>query len=121
MRAPVFYGKVIRGKIKLDNNVRFMEYLATFEDKRIELVLRDRNVGRSENLNKYYWGVAVKTIADYLGYEPEEMHKALKEYLNVESTAKMNTKEFKEYLERVRRFAAQKFGVVIPDPGMVDF
>ena len=108
MRAPCWYGTVLKGKIKLDNAPRFTEYLAGFEGKKIELVLRNRNVGRSEKMNDYYWGVVVKTIADELGYEPKEMHKALKEHLDVKSTAKLNTAEFKEYLERVRRFAAQK-------------
>ncbi len=121
MRAPVFYGIVQKGHIKLDNSPQFTKYLAAFEGKRVELILRNRNVGRSEKLNDYYWGVVVKIIADELGYEPKEIHGALKEHLEVKSTAKLNTAEFKEYLERVRRFAAQKFGVNIPDPGMIDF
>lgn len=121
MRPPVFHGIVSKGKIKLDNKPRFMEYLAGFEGNRVELVLRKRNPGRSEQYNRYYWAVPVVIIGDYLGYEAEEMHKVLKEKFNVESTARMKTDEFQEYIGKIVRWAAQEFGLHIPDPESVDY
>ena len=111
----------IKKKIKLDNKLRFMEYLSGFEGERIELVLRKRNPGRSEQYNRYYWAVPVVIIGDYLGYEAEEMHKVLKEKFNVESTARMKTEKFQEYIEKIKRWAAQEFGLYIPDPESVDY
>lgn len=121
MRPPIFRGIILKGKIKLDNSPRFLEYLSSFEGKRIELVLRERQVGRSNELNKYYWAVPVAMLSDELGYEPDEMHTALKEKFKVDSTAKLKTEEFQEYIKKVVRWAAQDLNVNIPDPNNVEY
>ena len=63
MRPPIFRGKVVKGKIELDNRDRFRVYLSTFEGKRIELVLRERNTGRSDEANRYYWGIVINMLS----------------------------------------------------------
>ena len=120
MRPPIFRGRVDKGRIKLDIPDRFKTYLSSFEGKRIELVLRERRAGRSDQQNRYYHGVVLKIIADYLGYTTEEMGELVKEHFNIESTSKLSTKEFNDHIERVVGWAAQQFGVYIPDPNSVD-
>ena len=81
---------------------------------------------RSIVQNNYYRGVVIKILSDFTGYEPDEMHEALKRkfltYENVKglptilSTTQLKTHEFEEYLERIRRWAATDFGVYIPLP-----
>lgn len=121
MRAPIFRGKVSQGRIKLDNPGRFKEYLASFEGKKIELVLRERTVERSDRQNAYYHGVVVKMISDKTGHDPEETHQNLKEHFKIITTTKMKTTEFQEYIERCRRFAAEFLELNIPDPNQVDY
>ncbi len=121
MRPPIFRGKVEEQRIVLDNRNRFREYLLSFEGKRVELVLRERQVTRSDQQNRYYHGVVIKILSDHLGYEPEEMHETLKKHFNVDSTSKLKTKEFKDYVDRVVRWAASELIVSIPPPTEVDF
>ena len=87
----------------------------------MEVILRPRNVGRSDQQNKYYHGVVVKMISDHLGYEKDEMHEVLKKQFKVESTAKLKSAEFKEYVENIVRWAASDLGLPIPDPSEIDF
>ena len=121
MRAPCWYGTVLKGKIKLDNAPRFTEYLAGFEGRRVEMVLKDYDPKRSLNQNGYYRGVVLDYISKASGYTPEEAHQKLKEHFKIESTAKMTKAEFKEYVDGVVRFASQFYDIAIPDPKQVDF
>jgi hypothetical protein len=121
MRPPVFRGMVKDGKIILDNQAGFSSYRAKFEGQRIEVILRARNVSRSDQQNKYYHGVVVSMIADHLGYEKEEMHELLKKQFKVESTARLKTAEFKEYVDDIVRWAASDLGIPIPDPHEIDY
>jgi len=84
---------------------------------------------RSCQQNRAYFGIVVKMIADHLGYDKEDMHKALAEkFLGVEeveingtlyyvgkSTKNLSTVEFNEYTDRIRRWAAEQ-GFSIHEP-----
>jgi len=124
----IFRGSIKKGKLILDDPAKYLVHLASFEDKRIELVLRKKQSQRSINQNNYYWGVVVRILADFCGYTDDEMHQALKiEFLStkiaddkglmrVGSTAKLNTDEFVQYTNNIVRWAAETYGVFIPDP-----
>lgn len=87
---------------------------------------------RSNNQNRYYWGVVVKLICDHTGYSADEIHEILKykflsypitllakekeELYVATSTTKLDTKQFEDYLSRVREWASIKLGVFIPQP-----
>lgn len=90
---------------------------------------------RSVRANSYYWGVVVHLISEHTGYTPDELHDVLKakflpkhlafsdgngevkgEFVIGGSTRKLNTAEFVEYTESIRRWAAEDLDVVIPDP-----
>lgn len=89
---------------------------------------------RSPNQNKYYWGVVVEEIANYIGESREETHELLKQahlperpielldgkHLTMPPTTKtLNVEEFAAYVERCKRWAAEFLGLVIPDAGQV--
>jgi hypothetical protein len=91
---------------------------------------------RSHPQNAYYWGVVVKMLSEYTGFETREMHEVLKLKFNpvfrpivdktsgeVKSeltipgtTRRMKKDEFSDYCERIKRWAAQDLNVYIPDP-----
>ena len=90
-------------------------------------VKKQRN-NRSNMQNNYYWACIVQPLASELGYFPDEMHDCLKvkfasEWQSVEihekqiglqvvnSTARMNTKEFEIYAEQIRIWALTELGV----------
>jgi hypothetical protein len=98
---------------------------------RVELKVDRGN--RSGQQNKYYWGVVIKTLSDETGFTPEEMHEVLKrkflkyckalpngEQVEVtESTTDLDTKEFEDFMENVRRFAIQELDILINLPNEV--
>jgi hypothetical protein len=85
---------------------------------------------RSLDQNAYWWAVPVAIIADYCGYEPEQMHYALLgEWRGYDdgpvgppvprctSSSKLTTGEFTELIEWVQRWAATELDLQIPSPG----
>ena len=121
MRSPIFYGQVKQGHIKLDNALRFKEYLVSFEGRRVELVLREKRDVRSGEQNKYYHAVVVGMISEYTGHTPEETHEILKKHFRIESTARLKTQEFEALMDRIRSWAGDMFGINIPLPNQVDY
>lgn len=85
---------------------------------------------RSTEQNAYYWGVVIDILGKEMGYYPEEMHEILKQKFNskisilpngeevrhVKSTKKKDTFDFEQYLEKIRLWAVQEFGIIIPLP-----
>jgi hypothetical protein len=124
LRAPIFRGKVEKGRIVLDNKDRFRPYLASFEGKRIELVLKERQAVGPDNPRGFYFGVVIPILTEAnIGYEEYEWHEVLKKQFKVKSVSpdKMPNKEFWEYIDKIRRWAAQFHGVKIPEPNEVDY
>lgn len=98
---------------------------------RIEIKV-ERNQ-RSANQCRYYFGVVIKLLSEHTGFTSEEMHETLKrkflKYNKVlpnnervevtQSTTDLDTKEFEDYMEDVRRFAIQELDVYIPEPNEI--
>lgn len=87
---------------------------------------------RSLSHNAYYWGVVVKTVSDYTGDHPQDVHRWYKarfaitfhtfngvEFEDSRSTSEMNKKQFAEYVEMIRLHALEVMGLDIPLPGDV--
>src|SRR5690606_15004888 len=111
-------------KLALDYPEKFNQYLESLTG-RIEVVVKKFRKSRSDNENRYYWGVVVELLSKELGYEREEMHEALKwQFLRdesrkiptVRSTADLSTVEFEDYLSRIRRWASIEMEINIPLP-----
>ena len=102
-------------------------YLKELETDYIVKVKKQRN-NRSNMQNNYYWACIVQPLAEELGYFPDEMHDTLKikfssEWQSIEinerqiglqtvnSTAKMNSKDFEVYADQIRIWALTELGV----------
>ncbi len=111
------------------------EYLAPYEGLTVEVTIKHKKFSRSDNQNRYYFGVVVKTLADHTGFTKDEMHEVLKhkflrywatisgpeDYIEqvefTKSTTDLNTAEMEQYLENIREWASIQLGCYIPEPG----
>jgi hypothetical protein len=127
MTKLTYIAKVVDGSLVLDREA-FVKALKTLDSGVYDLVLHKHRGGRSNSQNSYYWGVVLPLLSEYLGYSCEEMHEICRfKFLRVRrliagedievgsSTTKLNTKEFQDYLENIRRWGAG-LGVNIPEP-----
>jgi plasmid stability protein len=104
-----------------------INYLKELGNDYIVKVKKQRN-NRSNMQNNYYWACIVQPLGESLGYFPDEMHDTLKvkfatEWQSIEinerqiglqvvnSTARMNSKEFEIYAEQIRIWALTELGV----------
>ena len=102
-------------------------YLKELGNDYIVKVKKQRN-NRSNMQNNYYWACIVQPLANELGYFPDEMHDTLKikfssEWQSIDindkqiglqkvnSTAKMNSKEFEIYADQIRIWALTELGI----------
>ena len=137
--TPIFRGRIENDRICLERREDFAGLIHELNGADIDLRLSKHRNSRSISQNSYYWGVVVPLLAEHCGYEIEEMHEALKwrflqthagpnefetkatwvKLPTVRSTADLDTAEFTEYIESVRRLAAE-MGVSIPSPGFAE-
>jgi hypothetical protein len=104
-----------------------INYLKELENDYIVDVKKQRN-NRSNMQNNYYWACIVQPLASELGYFPDELHDCLKvkfasEWQSIEinekqiglqvvnSSARMNTKEFELYAEQIRIWALSELSI----------
>ena len=109
-----------------------INYLKELGNDYIVDVKKQRN-NRSNMQNNYYWKCIVQELADELGYFPDEMHDILKvkfasEWQSIDindkqvglqvinSSARMNTKDFEVYAEQIRIWAITELGIRIRLP-----
>ncbi len=124
--APIFHGRSEDGRLKLDDRQKFQELLQRLDGERISITVKKFRRGRSLRQNSWYWSGILPVLAEFCGYEVEELHEGLKARFlkrhedsplpTVASTASLSTIEFSDYVERVRQLAAE-LGCNVPDPG----
>ena len=133
---PIFEGDVVNKKLKFFDHEKaaIKRWIATFKDgTKLDIIIRKHKSKRTDEQNRYYWGVVIPILADYFGHDnAEDMHEDLKEKFNpIESkvepgkkiggtTTKMSTEEFfcgeTSYVERICRWAAMEYSIFIPPP-----
>jgi hypothetical protein len=119
--------------IKCDKDKQsLINYLKELGNDYIVDVKKQRN-NRSNMQNNYYWACIVQPLASELGYFPDEMHDCLKvkfasEWQSIEinerqiglqvinSSARMNTKDFEVYTDQVRIWALTELGIRLMIP-----
>jgi len=137
---PIFSGDIVSGKLKLLEREResIRRWTRTFKTgTKVDILIRKHRTKRSNEQNRYYWGVVLAILADHFGYDSvEECHEDMKRMFNPTeskiqpgvivggSTTKMSTEEFfcgeTSYVERICRWSAVEHGVFIPPPGKVE-
>lgn len=125
----ILYGKVEKGKLILDFPTKLVVLLASLEGKRVEVIVRKETTVRSNQQNRYLWGIVYAIISDNTGYDPEQVHDAMKvkfasQHLDnglviTERTSKMNTLRMTQYIDDIKRWASEFLGLYIPDAGEV--
>ena len=134
--VPIFEGDIVNKKLKLfDHEKKAIALWATTfpNGTKVDITIRKHKEKRSNDQNRYYFGVVIPILADYFGHDSvESMHEDLKLEFNPVpskidttkiiggSTTKLSTEEFfsKEdsYVNRICRWSAEKYGLYIPPP-----
>ena len=127
--TPLFSGTMQSGKLLLDDKHRFLNYLSSLDGKRVTVAVEKEKRKRSNQQNRWYWGVVLQLISEHTGEEPEDLHEALKAHFAKKkvvgsivvpsATRYLDTIDFSEYCEKVRRWAAEELSINIPDPNEV--
>jgi hypothetical protein len=130
---PVWHGTVetnLRAVfVKYDAEISLGEYLKKLLDKRVDVTIRETKSKRSNNQNAYYWSVVLPILGDYFGYENDEVHFALRNKFlkkgacdleTARSTTSLNTAEFEDYLEKIRRWAITEYNINVPLPNEIE-
>ena len=101
-----------------------------FEGKSVEMIIRRKIKRRTSQQNKVLWWYCT-TIGDYTGDRKEKIKSMaqqeflLEEEVNettgrifkfVRDTSDLSTVEFNKFLTDIQQWAAEEFGVVLPDP-----
>jgi hypothetical protein len=96
-----------------------------------KVLIQDMNTIRSTPWNAFYWGVALRMIADYCGHDVDEVHEYLANKFRIEyyfdwkeskmvferkSTTQDDLKEFEDYVEKVCAWSWLFLRLQIPHP-----
>jgi hypothetical protein len=101
------------------------EYLERLTAKGYSVEVKHVKKNRSKWQNAWFHAV-VAQVSDFTGYEKEEAKEILKRkgglaykkkgHVFLRSTAKLDVKEFGEFMDKIIRVCAQELDLVIPDP-----
>lgn len=116
------------GRLVLADEPGYRRAVRRLKPGKAILRLEEDRPQRSAQANRYYWGVVLALISEHTGYEVDELHEYFKQRFNPArvslgedesviggSTRKLDSKQFTEYVERIRRFAVTELSVTIPD------
>jgi hypothetical protein len=132
----IYSGSVAPDGLHFHNRKRFDKEIQVFAGKEVEIKISKRQIKRSQQQNRYYWGAVVPIVTTGLidaGYRvnQEDAHIYMKSRFLIEtivsdktgeilptvgSTTKLTTVQFMEYIAEVQQWAAEFLNVVIPDP-----
>ncbi len=114
----------------MDYPTQLVVRLASLEGKRVEVVVRQETKTRTNQQNKYLWGVVYAIISDNTGYDTEQVHDAMKikfaskhlenDLTITERTSKMDTGRMTCYIDDIKRWASEFLHCYVPDAGEVE-
>lgn len=137
MREVYTYGHIEAGQLKVHRRTDFLKAISCLTPGRVMVIVKKIYRQRTLPENAYYWGVVINEFCE--GYfdmtgekiTPEQAHEILKQECNSkevtnektgqvikvpQTTAKMTTIEFEEYLESCRAFIFEWFNRRVPLP-----
>jgi hypothetical protein len=71
---------------------------------------------RSSPENRYFHGVLLPILAEYTGYDPDEMKAVVKWKFKIKHTAELTTSEFEKFMSDIRMWASRDLSCYIPEP-----
>lgn len=117
---------------------RLDRHLVTLRGRRVEISIDEPSRRRSDRANRYYWGVVLTTMEESnIGYTKKEFHELMlakfsttrhyeilnprtgevvEEYDITDRSSTLTGKNFYRFVEQVRQFLAEFYGVVTEDP-----
>lgn len=123
------------GKLSIFNKENLTKWLHDAKEKDVQIEFEVRKSKRSNPQNSYMWGVVIPAIQRGLNeygneFTKQETHEFLKakfnykeveindgHYIDVpQSTTKLDTIGFEEYLEKIKQFGSEMLNIYIPDP-----
>lgn len=122
-----FKAKIKNGKMEFEQRYLkfFYNLIRKLEGEYVRVSIEKWKEKRSDNQNRYYWGVVLKMLSDKTGHHPDELHEAfIKKFLShkvilgevvSERSSSLTTTEFEEYMSKIRTFASH------PDEGLNTF
>jgi len=121
-----FYGKIENGKLVLDNQYMFREFISKQKDQKVELVIRSPQEDSTANQYRYLYGSVYSTFAESFGWTVEEVDYYMKERFMREhliflprgltlSKSSFDKHWLAKYIECCIRYCAEQ-GVVVPPP-----
>lgn len=128
--------KLDNGSLKLINKAEMLKFALSLNCKEFTFTLEKKRNKRSNEQNKYYWGVVLPLVKQGLldiGYQVniESTHDFIKSEFNYKeivnketgevkkipnSTTQLSKSEFAEVVERIKIFASEWLNIYIPDP-----
>lgn len=143
---PKFTAQASGGRLYLENEAAFSNYLLGLNGKTVEVVVKIPHKHRSRQEEKFYHGVVVRLIAEAMSAEDQEAHDLLRgmflkyeertpagiRYERTLSTTELSDQAYREYWEKCIRWAAQPtkisglaidsgLGLYIPYPNECDY
>ena len=134
------YTGIIRldnGVLKLVNKAEMLKFAISLNCKEFTFTLEKKRNKRSNEQNRYYWGVVVPLVKQgltELGYlvSIESTHDFIKSEFNYKeivnkdtgevkrlpnTTTQLSKTEFSDMIERIKQWSAEWCGIYIPDTG----
>ena len=114
--------------LRFINPAKIKQHLLPLKGQLVMVTAEKLRKHRTDDQNRYYRGVVLKTIADNCGYrgseELEALHQEMRRRflpkrgrLNIPvSTTDLNTQEMTDYIEAIRDWAATELGIYVPEP-----
>jgi hypothetical protein len=136
LKVPKIIAEVVNGSLKFDLKQKdiLRRWLNNLNGFKVELVIKKYRKKRTIPQNSYYWGIVLDLISEASGYTTEELHELFKrlflkkvikiggvDYEVSESTSKLNTEQFSDYIEKIKKFAVMKLDLHIPSPDEIDY
>lgn len=129
-------GFVRDGQLFIKNRRAFDRLIAQMPERwMLEVSVKRLRATRSIQQNRWYFGCVLAALSEHTGYTVDELHDICKQmfipkHLAIQdgngvikgelviggSSRELNTQQFGEYCEAIRRWAATELDVNIPDP-----
>jgi hypothetical protein len=119
----VYKGEIKDGKLKF-NLQELQKSIALLGEGAVELVLRSPRKPKSDQQHRYYFGVIVKIISEWTGYDTIETHELLKAMFlpyGHKSSMTLSTVEVEEMNTNIRQYFLINHEVMIPLPNEIDY
>lgn len=122
--------EIQKGQIVDLDTTKVMKHIASRKNGYYSLVIRKKTRNRSNKQNRFLWGVVYKILSDETGHSDEDVHRFLTgEFLKdrtgaihvVKSTKDLTTKEFEDYIEKIRVWSSETLNIYIPTPNEVAY